>query len=274
MVCPVSAVEIWIPNMSGDLVVMTVTKPTLTLASPRPGGGRASQHEAKAPLKARHQQRTMAARVSSPRVRLLGEKPEPVVWSQIRYDQQFDRGGINSLYYPPLLHYHSAEWNSPFMRRVASEPAIKQRPQTSPWEFRRGRSREFLSSPPASVPHSFLECAHVAPQFSEPKSCLMWHLIAKTEHDIERGVKPPLCPPPAIILKHATPTRRSSLKVHMPSTVKFNMPSTLSSRTRYFTGLEKPSPAPLRSRLALAERLTCDSARAMPRGVMTTSRIL
>ena len=30
-VCPVYAVEIWIPNMSGDLVVLTVTKPTLTL---------------------------------------------------------------------------------------------------------------------------------------------------------------------------------------------------------------------------------------------------
>ena len=109
----------------------------------------------------------MAARVSSPHVRLLGEMPEPVVWSQIRYDEQFDRGGKNSLYYPPLLHYHSAEWHSPFLRRVASEPAIKQRPQTSPWDYRRGRSREFLSSPPASVPHSFLECAHVATQFSE-----------------------------------------------------------------------------------------------------------
>jgi len=211
----------------------------------------------------------MAARVSSPHVRLLGEMPEPVVWSQIRYDEQFDRGGVNSVYYPPLLHYHSAEWHSPFLRRVASEPAIKQRPQTSPWDYRRGRSREFLSSPPASVPHSFLECAHVAPQFSEPKSCLMWHLIAKTEHDFERGVKSP-----AIILKHAAPTRRSSLKMRKPSTVKINMPSTLSSRTRYFTGLEKPSPAPLRSRLALAERLTCDSARGMPRGTMTTSRIL
>jgi hypothetical protein len=96
----------------------------------------------------------------------------------------------------------------------------------------------------------------------------MWHLIAKTEHDFERGVKSP-----AIILKHAAPTRRSFLKMK-PPTVKINMPSTLSSRTRYFTGLEKPSPAPLRSRLALAERLTCDSARGMPRGTMTTSRIL
>ena len=187
------------------------------------------------------------ARVSSPRLQLLGEMPEQAVWSQLRYQEAVDRGGLHTCYASLPVQRVPGGWCSPYLRHCASESTLKRRPQTVQGRHvaRQLQPRPFHTSfvrtSPLGAPYSYLE-----QPFMEPKSPDVWHLIAAA--------------PCAAARQQLSSSTSCSELLKSPlsastSTIGGHPPPSPPSRIRYFTGLEKPSPAPLPQRLALAQRL-------------------